>query len=129
MENQESEIQDIVYDITSTVGINYRLDNGKLIRVKYGKLDEIFPLHPKAAARLYVELMQEGGMPKIIIVGAITSPMTFPEVQGMTLKGYYKDERGHTRQIWINNTELKRVRVTIPTTDHSFIYEDYNRIQ
>jgi len=128
MQNDETDIQEIVDEITSTVGINYRLDNGKLIRVKYGKLDEIFPLHPKAAARLYVELMQEGGMPKIIIVGAITSPMTFPEVTGMTLKGYYKDERGLTRQIWINNTELSRVRVTIPTTDHSFTYQDQNRL-
>jgi hypothetical protein len=112
-------ITETVKNITSTVGVSYLDKTGELIPVSFSKLDDIIPLHPKAVTRLYVMYLQQGGMPKYHVLGVITGPMKLSEVSGMRLKGEYTDIKGFVRQIWVNEEEFHRVRVTIPTTRYS----------
>ena len=108
-------LNEIIREICSTVSISHTDSSGITMPVKYGKLDEIQPLHSKAVTRLYLEFIAPGGAPTYKILGVITSKLYPEQVTGMRLKESYTDKDGKYRQVWINESDFNNVRVIIPT--------------
>jgi len=108
-------LNELLKEICSTISIRYINASGASLPVKYGKLDDLLPLHSNAETRLYLEMISEGGVPSYKILGVITSRLQMDQVTGMHLKAEYTDKEGKLRQIWINNQDYNNVRVIIPT--------------
>ena len=108
-------ITELITEILSTISIRYISNTGNILPVKYDRLAELLPIHSKVTSRIYIEQLGCGGVPSFKIIGVITTKTLPEEVTGMTLTAEYTDKEGCYRQIWINNTDLKNVRVIIPT--------------
>lgn len=108
-------LNELLQEICSTISIRYINASGASLPVKYGKLDDLLPVHSTVVTRLYLEMIAEGGVPSYKILGVITSHLTDDQVTGMRLKAEYNDKEGKLRQIWINNQDFNNIRVIIPT--------------
>jgi hypothetical protein len=103
-------------EMLSSIAISYIDESSELIPVSFGRLEYLFPIHSKVITRIFVAFVNQGGVPNIRILGVISEVLKNSEVMNLKLCGEYTDAVGKDRQIWINETEFERVRITIPTT-------------